>query len=402
MTADKLKLGIPMRHLRNELEQDILPLLPVADRDFVRNLYEEAGKKSGGAFAPETTPDDGRRQLFLRRDIPKADRERYWNLLSDAGRMNGRISTVIDIKVPPESIRQDKFEAELVPVLTAEETELFRRIYEPDEFTRSWNLATDDPDLTAQSLAALVRVDYSGAIRHVNQLIDVVVVGTLNAPNPKLNNNTAFIPIDALQDEVGLMLAGKVTELIIREKNAKDDLIPGIHESASVIRVALEAETCPLPPELEIFGWEGYVKDFIVSAAGDNWSTRIMVLILFILAFLGIANTMLLAILERTKEIGMMRAQGMTDGQLIFILMLEAGLVGLAGAMAGMILGCLINIPMVHYGIGYRVNGVFRSAWNIPVIIGTGIAATILAACMAFFSIRRALKMPVTESLRFE
>jgi ABC-type antimicrobial peptide transport system permease subunit len=52
--------------------------------------------------------------------------------------------------------------------------------------------------------------------------------------------------------------------------------------------------------------------------------------------------------------------------------------------------------------IGYRVNGAFRSAWNVPVIIGAGIAATIISSCMAFFPTRRVLKMPVTESLRFE
>jgi ABC-type lipoprotein release transport system permease subunit len=95
--------------------------------------------------------------------------------------------------------------------------------------------------------------------------------------------------------------------------------------------------------------------------------------------------------------------------------MMEAGMVGFFGALAGILLGCLLNIPMVNYGldfsamteasggdIGYRVAGVFRSAWNIPVIIGAGIIAPILSSCMAFFPTRRALKMPITESLRFE
>jgi ABC-type lipoprotein release transport system permease subunit len=262
----------------------------------------------------------------------------------------------------------------------------------------------------------MVRIDYSGAIRHVNQLISAVVVGTINAPNPQLNNNMAFIPLDVLQDDAGLMLDGHVTELIIRQKNAGDSRIPGPPESAPVIKTALEKELgFPLLPELDIFGWEGYAKDFIAAAAGDNWSTRIVAVILFILSFLGIANTMLLAILERTKEIGMMRAQGMTDGQLIFTLMIEAGMVGIIGSVIGILVGCLVNIPMVEYGvdfsgmtetmggnIGYRVNGVFRSAWNVKVIIATGIVATILSAVMAFFPTRRALKMPVTESLRFE
>jgi ABC-type lipoprotein release transport system permease subunit len=417
LTADKLKLGIPMRPTRKELEEDILPLLPPGEGDFVLSLYERAEKKPGGFFAPKAEPETrGKERLFLRRDVSRADRDRYWDMLAGAGRMNARISTVIDMKAAPDVVRQDRFETDLEPLFSAGEMELFRRIYTYDELTAAWYLSTDDPALAAEALAAMIRVDYSGAVRHVNQLIDVVLAGTLNAPNPQLNSNTAFIPIDVLQDEAGLMLEGKVTELIIRRRNAGDTALPDRYESAPAITAALEAELGrALPPELGIFGWEGYVKDFIAASTGDNWSTRIMALILFVLSFLGIANTMLLAILERTREIGMMRAQGMTGAQLVFTLMAEAGMAGLIGSAAGLVLGCLINIPMVKYGIdfsamtetmggdiGYRVNGVFRSAWNGPVIAGSAVAATLIAAGMALLPALRAIRMPLTESLRFE
>ncbi|GMO13400.1 MAG: ABC transporter permease [Treponemataceae bacterium] len=256
--------------------------------------------------------------------------------------------------------------------------------------------------------------DEDGIVRHVYQIIDAVVVGTINSPNPKNNYNCAWIPLDVLQDDTGMMLEGRITELLIRAKNADDSAVPGRFESPEVISAAI-AKSAMLPPELGVFGWETYSADYLAAAAGDNWSTRILIVILFILSFLVIANTMLLAILERTKEIGMMRAQGMTDGQLVFTYMLEAGMVGFFGALFGVILGCLINIPMIKYGVdysaemnamsgnmGYRVNGVFRSAWNVPVIIGTGIVATVLSSVTAFFPTRRALKMPITESLRFE
>jgi ABC-type lipoprotein release transport system permease subunit len=88
---------------------------------------------------------------------------------------------------------------------------------------------------------------------------------------------------------------------------------------------------------------------------------------------------------------------------------------GFIGSILGIILGCAVNYPMVKYGIdftamaesmgggiGYRTTGLFRSDWNIPVIIGTGIVATLLASFMAFIPTRRALKMPITSSLRFE
>jgi ABC-type lipoprotein release transport system permease subunit len=399
MTADKLKVGLPMRPTKGELEDDILPQLPLAEHDFVRGLYQNM---------PE--------RLLIKRDLSQADKDHYWALLAENGRMNVRISTVIDIKAPPDSIRNNKFDVDLEPAFTQAEMALFKSAYEYDGLTDAWYLMTGDPLLQGQILQAMVRIDYAGAIRHVNQLISAVVVGTINAPNPQLNNNMAFIPLDALQDDAGLMLDGRVTELIIHEKNADDARIPGKSESPVVIKAVLEQELgAPLPEELDIFYWEDYVKDFIAASAGDNWSTMIMTYILFILAFLGIANTMLLAIMERTKEIGMMRAQGMTDGQLIFTMMMEAGAVGIIGSAIGVLIGCLITYPMVEKGvdftamtesmggdIGYRVNGVFYSAWNPPMIIGTGIVAALLSACMAFLPTRRALKMPITESLRFE
>ncbi|MHB9296460.1 hypothetical protein PilKf_02227 [Pillotina sp. SPG140] len=141
----------------------------------------------------------------------------------------------------------------------------------------------------------------------------------------------------------------------------------------------------------------------------------IIIFLLFVLSFLGIANTMLMAILERTKEIGMMRALGMTEGQLILTYSIESGLIGLIGSLIGVAIGCALNIPMVKYGIdfsalieqmegdfGYRITGLFRSAWNIPVIIGSGIAATMLSAIVAYIPSRRAVSLPITESLRFE
>lgn len=263
-------------------------------------------------------------------------------------------------------------------------------------------------------ISTVIDIKEGNTIRHVNQIISAVIVGVVNSPDPQ-TNNMAFIPIDVLQDESGLMLDGAVTELLIRKHDPDDAAIPGKSESAPVITAALEKETGPLPDDIAIFSWKDYAQDYIAASNGDNISTRVMLLILFILSLLGIANTVLLAILERTKEIGMMRSLGMTDRELVLMMTFESGFIGLIGSVIGIAIGCLINIPMVKYGIdfttmtenmngdiGYRIAGAFRSAWNIPVIIISGIAATILSACMAYIPTRRALKLPITESLRFE
>ncbi len=259
----------------------------------------------------------------------------------------------------------------------------------------------------------------TGAIRHINQIIDVQVVGVINCPNPQLNANVAFIPLDVLQDEAGMMLQGHITELIIRSNNARDDRLPGAQENPeqiqSILIKGMEQKGLTIPPNLMVYGWKSYVSDYIAVSTGDNVSNRIIIILLFIISFIGISNTMLMAILERTKETGMLRSLGMTDGEVLCVYVLEAALIGGLGSCIGILLGCLINIPMVLYGIdysamvrelegdfGYRIVGIFRSTWNLPVILGIGPVATIISGFGAVFPTIRALKLPVTESLRFE
>jgi ABC-type lipoprotein release transport system permease subunit len=52
--------------------------------------------------------------------------------------------------------------------------------------------------------------------------------------------------------------------------------------------------------------------------------------------------------------------------------------------------------------MGYRVAGNFRGTWKLDTIIGSGVVATILSSLMALLPARRAAKMEITESLRFE
>jgi ABC-type lipoprotein release transport system permease subunit len=302
-------------------------------------------------------------KYVLRHDLSKEDKDKLWTILDQTGRNDVRISTVIDYKMP------------------------------------------------------------SGAVRHVNQLIDAKVVGTVNSPDPANNYNIAYMPLDVLQDEAGMMLEGHITELIIRDKKMTAADMTGKSEKKEVIvaalvaslNAALAAQGLTLPAELDVFQWEDYSEGYFGHESMEYGSTQMFTVILFFLAFIGISNTMLLAILERGKEIGMMRAMGMTDGQLVITYMLEAGFLGLIGSALGIVLGCIIIFPLVKYGvdfsevvdqmggnIGYRIAGNFRAAWRPVTIIGTGVVATLLSMFMALMPTRRSTKMAITDSLRFE
>jgi putative ABC transport system permease protein len=421
IAAEKLKVGIPTRPYRQELEELIVSASQNnADADFIRSLYDAASRKKA-FWDVDKKITEGNERMILKKDASRSDLDRYWNILDASGRNDVRINAVIDIKAVPETIRADKWEGELLPALRDEDKPLVEAAYEYQNFIGGYLLFEEDENTLNDVLAAMIRAGYSGAVRHVNQLLEVKVVGVINSPAPLPNGNTAYIPLDILQDEAGMMLEGAVTELVIREKNAPDSRLPGKSESAAVITDALERGLAKegiimVPDKLVVHTWEEYMQDYLGYEAIENTMPQVVASLLLLLSFLGISNTILLAILERTKETGMMRAMGMTDQQLILVYMLEAGFLGFIGSVLGIILGCIINYPMVKYGIdfsavadvmgsggvGFRTTSAFRSMWNVPVIIGSGIIATIISSCMAFFPTSRALKMPISESLRFE
>ena len=419
VAAEKLKVGIPTRPMRLDLESFIASVTQnLADAEFIRSLYDVA-PRAADPFSPEVINIEGNERLILKRNAARNDLDRYWNMIAATGRNDVRINAVIDIKAVPEVIRSDKWEGELMPALSSEDQNLIHAAYEYEEFFGAYLLAEQDERQLDLVLTAMIRANYPGAVRHVNQLLDVKVVGVINSPAPLPNGNTAYIPLDVLQDEAGMMLEGAVTELVIRDRKVPDSKLPGNSESAAVITASLKRglseKGLTLPDELAVFTWKDLMKDYLGYEALQNGAPQVLAFMLFLLSFLGISNTILMAILERTKEIGMMRAMGMTDRDMIITYMLEAGFLGFIGSVLGIILGCVINYPVVKYGIdftamadtlsggiGFRTTGIFRSMWNVPLIIGTGIIATLLASFMAFLPTRKAIKMPISESMRFE
>lgn len=420
MTAEKLKAGIPTRPAAQYLEELIAAV--ATDRreeDFIRSCYQPMRSQAQFGESHDLAEERSKGRMILKRDISATDIDRLWSLIDDAGLNDVRVSTVIDYKAAPDGIRKDKWDADLWGLLSPREQALVGAAYEFDELTQAYLLIETDAAKLDAVLAAMIRADFSGAVKHVNQVIDAKVVGMVNSPDPFTNYNIGYMPLDVLQDEAGMMLEGHVTELIIRDKALGAADMNSKKESKASIRAALDAglarQGLAFAENLDVFFWLDYAEDYLSAEAGDAMSTRLISFLLFFLALFSISNTMLLAILERTREIGMMRAMGMTDGQMIFTYMMEAAFLGLLGSLLGIALGCLLNIPMVNYGfdfsemleqmdgdMGYRIAGNFRGAWNLPTIIGSGVAATVISSLMAFFPTRRATKTAITESLRFE
>ena len=165
-------------------------------------------------------------------------------------------------------------------------------------------------------------------------------------------------------------------------------------------------------PDLEVMGWKKIQPELAMMT--DMVSQFYLIfgtIILAALAF-GIINTMLMVVLERTRELGMLTAIGMNKKKVFSMIMLESVFLSLIGAVIGMIISYIlvkitgitgINLAQAAEGfeaLGYsaivypKISGGFFGIVTILIII-TGILSSIYPAL-------KALKLNPVEAIRAE
>ncbi len=137
----------------------------------------------------------------------------------------------------------------------------------------------------------------------------------------------------------------------------------------------------------------------------------IMGIIFFALAF-GIINTMLMSILERIKELGMLMAIGMTKGRVFSMIMLETIFLTLTGSVIGMVIGWVlikitgkIGINFSSVAEGFEAMGYAAISYpdiEVSFFFGIIVMVICIAILASIIPARKALKLKPVEALRIE
>ena len=128
--------------------------------------------------------------------------------------------------------------------------------------------------------------------------------------------------------------------------------------------------------------------------------------IALIVAALGIINTMVMSILERTREIGIMKAIGGSEGEIRLIFFVEAGIIGLSGGIMGLGLGWLVTKianAVANYTImkeiDFTIQFFYIPVWLIGGAIGFSVIVSLLAG---IYPASRAAAVNPVEALRHD
>jgi putative ABC transport system permease protein len=155
-------------------------------------------------------------------------------------------------------------------------------------------------------------------------------------------------------------------------------------------------------------------KDFSVTSLGSqldqitsitttlNYFVAGIASISLLVGAVGIANTMYMSVMERTKEIGTLKALGTTRREILQLFITESALIGLVGGLIGLSLGFLLS-GIIGFILSIALTDIPASTYISPfMIIGSLVFAVIMGVASGTFPALKAAKLEPVEALRSE
>ncbi len=229
----------------------------------------------------------------------------------------------------------------------------------------------------------------------------MTVVGIFDLGLGEAEKGLVFINLPTAQQLYNLR--GQVTEIAVtmREIGEEDALIE---------------EIAPQFPDHEVDSIYTLRPEFGNALATDRIFGLFFGGILLLMGGIGILNLMLMAVFERTREMGVLAAMGMTGRQIMGLFVLEGALIGFFGAVIGCLASGLLVSSLNQSGIDLSaVYGEIQDAGEIYALMGTtlypaietstiiayGFSAVVVGALAAFIPARRASHREPADSLHY-
>jgi putative ABC transport system permease protein len=223
--------------------------------------------------------------------------------------------------------------------------------------------------------------------------IDVQIVGVVNTGFKEMDDRYLRITLPSAQR---LLQSDRVTNLVVGLDKT---------ESTDEVAASLAPRLRGLPQQLVLRKWIDLAAYY--KQVRSLFSTIFVFLgvIVFFMVLMSSVNTLLMTMFERTREIGTMLAMGTPRSWIMALFVLEATLLGVLGAIAGVVggnfLGFLINNAGIHLPPppGTNVPMSFRVLFVPSLMVGSSILVIISLALAAILPAIRASRLQIAEAL---
>ena len=263
----------------------------------------------------------------------------------------------------------------------------FKIIPLPEKIVTGRALITSDSILIGTDLATDLGVGVGDKLRistgngSVNTLN---VMGIFDLGNKGTNSRNVFIAFRTAQSMFGLIGGASVLDLTLHD----------VYTAETVAR-HIEAQT-----GLQADSWIKTNEQFFTAVKAQTTANTAIRLFVALSVGFGIASVLVVSVVQRSRDIGILRAMGITRGQVLRVFLLQGGLLGFAGALVGSAIGGSALLLWQKYQRNADGTVMFALTFDTQLLVQTLVLTTVTGLIAAFVPALRAARLDPVVAIR--
>jgi lipoprotein-releasing system permease protein len=267
-----------------------------------------------------------------------------------------------------------------------ESDDYFQIVKLPEKIVRGASRLTGQDILIGLELANDLGVDVGDKLRVANAAgvaTTLTVSGVFDLGNKGANQRSTFVALRTAQSVLDLLGGVTSIEVTVRDVYA-----------AEVIAQRIQAVT-----GVEADSWIKTGAQFFAAVSAQSMANTAIRFFVGLSVAFGIASVLVVSVVQKSREIGIMRAMGISRGQVLRVFLLQGGLLGWGGAVLGCVVGALGLVLWQHMALNADGTPLFPLVLD-PVLFAMALGlATVTGLAAAYAPALRAARLNPVEAI---
>ncbi|HVO35917.1 MAG TPA: FtsX-like permease family protein [Gemmatimonadales bacterium] len=230
----------------------------------------------------------------------------------------------------------------------------------------------------------------------------VRVVGTFQSGVPEIDEGLVYVPIATARAWLGTPAAATTLAVLLRSSYATERVARAVRRR--------------LPSGIAVLAWQEAAPELASAVKIDDWSGYAFLAILYVIVALAILNAVLMSVLNRRREFGVLQALGLTARETGWVVFTEGVVLSAASGILGIVIGLSVTWLLWRHGMDFTAlmgsgDITFSGALVSPVIVPVFrvqqvlfcLAATLVIGVVAsLYPARAAGRIDVAEAMKFD
>ena len=229
-----------------------------------------------------------------------------------------------------------------------------------------------------------VRVGDRLAVNTGNVIDSFRVTALVDLGVKDLNRRTVIVPLRAAQSLLGLPGGATVLELQVRNVWIAD-------ATARNLRAEFQ---------FKVESWQESNAQLVAALNAQSVSTAVIRGVVLIVVVLGIASVLVVSVVQKRREIGILRAMGATRGQVLRVFLVQGAVVGAIGSLLGVLLAVVLIWLFTSLVKGADGLPLFAITLPVKTAVQVALLATVCGVLAAIAPARRAAALDPAQAIR--